>query len=466
MEENISDSDKQYIKNISIFTIENDIPLYIRESIQKIRYQFKCIQRFVFIANIKALGTNLFFKDQFTEEELSDIDVNQFIFRVKENIEFLSDLIKQGCTKNIVIDNNLFNECNDQIQDILLEQSISIALIVFDMKTAEKVGKLFEKHKIIFVIKKKSVNDIKKNINLPNCISKAFNFHQVDAYVFDFNKSKQFMLHLFAFYMNLPFPDSSEIDDYDYTNLKRFLQPGLFDPKYRCQNCGAIRFNSSIQEQETCCNNIECIRDHMVTFEEPPQYLNDMLENFNKNTNMLRLINRCCRPRIQRTSINYKGNYSSLFLNGVPYAIDSRFQFLEPAFLIFNNFDKNLNNWHINPEDYANIFEVCKKFINNNPLVKKYILDSLGKIGGRDDYVALVKGIVDNGMNLAFINFDSMNLIENPLQVMTNVNSNKKNDNDDDVITELNANFNNNDDLHLSDDCDENNKDVNYDEKN
>ena len=33
-------------------------------------------------------------------------------------------------------------------------------------------------------------------------------------------------------------------------------------------------------------------------------------------------------------------------------------------------------------------------------------------------------------------------------------------------MTELNANFKNNDELHLSDDCDENNKDVNYDENN
>ncbi|KAK8883994.1 hypothetical protein M9Y10_043097 [Tritrichomonas musculus] len=126
-------------------------------------------------------------------------------------------------------------------------------------------------------------------------------------------------------------------------------------------NCGAICFNSS-KYKENSCNHLSTIQNYMVTFNKPPAFSIEMLNEFYKKPNMYRLINRCCKPIIQRTSLNYiRDKYSTLYLNGIPYSIDSGFQFTEPSFLIFSNLDQYIVKWHIKYEDYVLIYEICKK---------------------------------------------------------------------------------------------------------
>ena len=184
----------------------------------------------------------------------------------------------------------------------------------------------------------------------------------------------------------------------------------------------------------------------MVTFNDPPIFLKEMIENFKNKPNMLRLINRCCRPVIQRTSINYLRNkYSTLYLNGIPYAVDSRYQFLEPAFLIFNNFDHTFNNWNINYIDYVSILEICKRFLNFNGILKNYIVESLDKIGGCDKYVALIQNIADQGMNLAMIESGSIFQKENPIEIIENSISEREKELIDEVFYQNIENLNDKD---------------------
>lgn len=260
------------------------------------------------------------------------------------------------------------------------------------------------------------------------------------------------MLDKLNFIIDLPFPDSSIKDAslYDYDSLRKFLVPALYDESLRCPNCHAILLNSA-KYKENCCNNIQNIIDHMVTFEQPPEFLKEMLLQFHDRPNMIRLINRCCRPRIQRASINFLNDkYSTLFLNGIPYAIDSRFQFLKPSFLIFNNLDHILENWRINHEDYINILSICKEFIRMNKVIQSYILESMDKIGGHDNYVALIDGVTDKGMNLALIENHDIFQKETPLTVSKrNTNSsstiqNDINENDFNDVIDLNEEQNEN----------------------
>lgn len=104
----------------------------------------------------------------------------------------------------------------------------------------------------------------------------------------------------------------------------------------------------------------------MISFEKPPFYLISMLKNFRNRSDMIRLINRCRRQCIQNTSIQYANVYSTMFLNGIPYAVDSRFQFVQPSFLIFNKNDSYLKSWKKKIEDYIEILDICKQFITNS----------------------------------------------------------------------------------------------------
>lgn len=120
----------------------------------------------------------------------------------------------------------------------------------------------------------------KASNDLPEIIQKAFNFTQVRAYNFKFQKNSQFMLDRKKFMMDFPFPDSSskEYKNFDYTDLKNYLLPGINDATKRCPNCGALLMNSK-KYPENCCNQIKNIKNHMVTFEKPPYYLLKMLES-------------------------------------------------------------------------------------------------------------------------------------------------------------------------------------------
>lgn len=411
-------AEKKYVKNISIYTFElsNGISNQIQIShfYNLIRRKNVFIQKYIIIST-PYISNKIFFQD----DDIQDYSL--YIFDSIENIRRkLANELKSRESSTIVIKSKLFKENNDEISNILKNQIKILGILVFDLATAKHLNDLYVKFHVYFILEKKSISSFKKCHDLPNTIQLAFNFQQLPSYTFNFSKNTFFLLDKIQMIdFNLPFPDGSskESINYDYTNLRKILLPGLFDEHFLCPNCGAALFNSKYKEK--CCNNIPNIRDHMVTFNDPPDFLKEMIENFQKKPNILRLINRCCRPIIQRTSITYHGNmYSTLYLNGVPYAVDSRFQFIEPAFLIFNNFDHRFKNWNINNEDYVNIFEVCKKFLNFNEILKNYIEESLNKIGGSDKYVAMIQDIVDQGMNLAMIESGSFLQKETPLEII------------------------------------------------
>lgn len=450
---------------VSIFLIINADKFEYFRKIQLIFDIYTKIEKFIFISDLENF---IFFPDQCYKDQnpnlfstIQDID-NNFINQLNDESRSL-----------LLIRNKLFINNNEQITEILEIQRKNIAIVVLDLSVAKKLKSSLLQYQIIFLIKKKSITFFKKCKELLIPFLDAFNFNQVESYNFKFDPNIQFMLSKKNFTMELPFPDSSanEASDFDYDNLRKFLVPGLYDESLRCKNCNAILLNS--KNKENCCNKIPNIIDHMVTFDEPPQYLKEMLHEFADKPNMIRLINRCCRPRIQRASINYLADrYSTLFLNGIPYAVDSRFQFLEPAYLIFNNLDHVLDNWRFNHEDYINILSICKEFIRNNDVIKNYMLESLEKLGGNEKYVAFIEGIADKGMNLAMIENYSIFQKETPLQLTVNTNNRNSssinqidtNDNDLNELVELNKDQNQINDIYDEPSAEEDNNDIEKEE--
>lgn len=393
------------LPSISILTIDKNS---YENKIDFIEQNYQEIDKLIVISNLSR------------QKFLIYDDVNVF-FKLSQIEENFQDALCDERKTKFLIRNQLFYQSNELIANIILNcQNKAIALVILDYEVAKYLSNLIYACKIFFIVKKNMVHIYKKSTAISEIISNAFNFHQVDSYNFNFDKSIQFMLDKFKFKMSLPFPDSliPEAQEYDYTELQKFLLPGLFDSEKKCSNCGALCFINS-KYKENCCNNLSNIRDHMVTFANPPSFLNEMIDEFHKRPNMFRLINRCCRPIIQRTSINYLSDrYSTLYLNGIPYAIDSRFQFTEPSFLIFNNMDKQFVNWHIKIEDYILIYEICKKIIHFNPILKNYITQSIDKIGGFTKYVAFIQHIIDKGMNLTMIENNSTFQKENPIELI------------------------------------------------
>ncbi|KAK8888505.1 hypothetical protein M9Y10_039584 [Tritrichomonas musculus] len=179
----------------------------------------------------------------------------------------------------------------------------------------------------------------------------------------------------------------------------------------------------------------------MISFEKPPSYLISMLKNFRKRPDMIRLVNRCCRPCIQNTSIQYANVYSTMFLNEIPYAVDSRFQFVQPSFLIFNKNDSRLKSWKKKIEDYIEILDTCKEFIKNSARLTDFMTNAIKQIGNVGEYVVFIQNITHNGMNSAFIenglNFQKVPPIEGILKnrIESDHSVNPTNENNNSVHT-------------------------------
>ena len=223
------------------------------------------------------------------------------------------------------------------------------------------------------------------------------------AYNFNFDKDIQFMMHRTKFKMKLPFPDSTSDKNFDYSDLLDIICPGIKDENYRCPNCGAITLKSNYKEN--CCNNISNIKNHMIDPNVPDDILNQIKKYENNNQNMLRIINKYCRPVIQKTNIcNEKNKYSTLFLHGIPYSIDSMFQFLEPIYAIFNGDDskKRYRLSSLSPSDIGDIDNMIRSLLSHNIKLKDYILQRLDMFGGKDEYYAFLSEY-DKSTNIALV---------------------------------------------------------------
>lgn len=202
----------------------------------------------------------------------------------------------------------------------------------------------------------------------------------------------------------LPFPDSlkptdSNNDNYNFQSFINLILPGINSPALRCQNCGAVKFNSSYEEN--CCNNIIGIRKHFPTdlheFIYGVLMQNIHVPNFAKHANLL------LRPVVQNSDMRHTGGASNMLtIAGIPYAVDSRKQFINPVNLIFNGLDMKYGLSSLTNLLRIEIEDIIQFCLQNNENLSNYLLTKNTNLGGKDALVAYINEI-DQGTNLAIV---------------------------------------------------------------
>ena len=292
--------------------------------------------------------------------------------------------------------------------------------------------------KLFIFFSKIELNQILSSPKINTEIKQLFLFHQIPAFDFNFSPDDFFILDKKSISksLNLPFPDArSNPKDFDYLPLIEIICPGYIDPEYRCPNCGAAKLNSKYIEN--CCNNIPNIQNHLPPFEAPSNIM-DIITNYSKkDPHFIRTLNRFCRPVLQKTSIQHAHNqYSTLFIQGVTYALDSRFQFLDPVYIISSNMDletimKKRFAWITN-EQFLDIKNIISILLHENHQLNQYIHDKLN-ILTKKDYIAFVEESYDsNGVSVSLI--DSTNPFQNQSTIEATL---KTNDGSDYITTNI-----------------------------
>jgi hypothetical protein len=117
--------------------------------------------------------------------------------------------------------------------------------------------------------------------------------------------------------------------------------------------------------------------------------------------NFPRRLNKELRPVIQNANISSpRGPASSIFITGIPYAVDTYRQFLTPVYAIYNAMDRNARQpAHLNAR-------LIQEMICVTPTIQTFMKESID-LGNR---IMDVSGVApkDEGMNLAILNCDGI----------------------------------------------------------
>ena len=249
-----------------------------------------------------------------------------------------------------------------------------------------------------------------RNQNIPEDILNVLKFQQIETFNFPLNPNEFFILEkkIDTSHFKLAFPDSSKNPkNHNYSDLISYICPGYLDDSERCPNCGAAILKSKYIEN--CCNNIENIISHIPP-EKAPDTLEEIILNYSySDPHFIRYLNRFARPLLQKTSIKNKSNmHSTLFIQGVPYGLDCRYQFLEPMYIISANLDyekyilKRFN--FLKFETFQDIRKVIHILLSLSPTLSDYVHQKL-QVLNQIDYV----GYVENSYESKTINVSIMN---------------------------------------------------------
>ncbi|EAY11746.1 hypothetical protein TVAG_106410 [Trichomonas vaginalis G3] len=227
------------------------------------------------------------------------------------------------------------------------------------------------------------INDIKDDD-----MKQIIQFKQQECFEFKYDRDQVFLLDKSHFHFdNLPFPDCKQLrekinsqnlteeENQLVTKLQDKVMPGLNDPNKRCKNCGAVHYNTTVEEK--CCNNIPNIKAHFISPGIPQEFIQKVEQTIKKlkNDNISRIINWMARPLMHQASINNpNAQASTSFMNGVAYIVDSEATFLLPAYLIANGFDKRgYSFYNLSQEETVILHEIVEELLQMNPKIKEFI---------------------------------------------------------------------------------------------
>ena len=381
--------------------------------IEENKNYFKHDQKYIFIFNKNfLLKTNLRdkinnqyqFLINYRDRVTNDSILNNFFDDSNFIILFIDFRIFQKLQEKFEHNNNLMNFFISQVFTIEFFSNIRKFNIVYLFITKTE-------HKAL--LKSKNINQE---------ILATLKFKQIAAYEFNFSPDVFFILDkkLVSKNLKLPFPDArSNPPNHDYTNLIEIICPGYIHPESRCPNCGAAVLNSKYTEN--CCNNIQNMSDHLPPLSAPGSIM-DIITNYShSDSHFIRTLNRFSRPILQKTSIqNLQGVYSTLFIQGVTYSLDSKYQFIEPVYLISSNIDlekimKKRFVWMTN-EKFNDIHNMILLLLKNSPTLSEFVNDKMDALKKEDFLPFIEKSYCSNTINITFIENDNPFQKESPLQ--------------------------------------------------
>ena len=375
-----------------------------------------------------------FFKavqDFVSNQSCTAIQNKQLIILFEKKIKFNFSIFSKKFTFSVISSQAPLQEY-EEITAMFLNHEISILFCEF--KFGKKSG-FFEhqfdenvtviihnRHQFAFIAEygfhdcylfftKKEIEETQNDSNIPNNLKSIFSFKQLTVFDFQFSPDTFFILDkkTLSRSLDLSFPDArSTPKGYDYTNLILKICPGHLNNEDCCPHCGAALFNSKFKEK--CCKQNPAIQKHLPPIEGHPDLFEIICHYKMEDPNFIRYLNRFVRPVLQKTDIaNRKQFYSTLFIKGITYAMDSRFQFLEPVYLIASNYDLNRflkrRFGSFTNEEFLDIQKTIQIMININPTIAMYVHSKLDALN-HEEYIAFIEGSSDKSINAAIINDD------------------------------------------------------------
>jgi hypothetical protein len=195
---------------------------------------------------------------------------------------------------------------------------------------------------------------------------------------------------------SLPFPDTRHLARAEQAQWELVAAQIRDREQHPCDTCGAIRVGQ--MEKGFCCAPFgEAIKNHLPNAMTP--WLRERVADLtNGKPNAARTLNRLLRPVIQNTDIHSpRGPGSTVFLNGIPYALDQFRQFHTPVYAVFINHEEHA------AETSLEMREIIRYIIPRNPVLASHV----SRRWERVQNVAISMAEPDQGMNLAILNADA-----------------------------------------------------------
>jgi hypothetical protein len=224
--------------------------------------------------------------------------------------------------------------------------------------------------------------------DLPARFGALFTFRQYEAFPSDYRRGRSFFLDHLSEVLSLPFPDGKNMTQDVVQGLREFAEMPA------CEHCGAVLVRG--MPAGFCCRPIDGSMVEHLPHPMPESILNKIKVRMLGRLTFPRILNCWLRPVIQNARISsHQGSGSSVFITGIPYALDTFRQFETPVYAICHRADQGL------PAISGDCNELIDEILKRNEVLRGYVRENIQRV----ENIA-VASIVDpdEGTTLAIFN--------------------------------------------------------------
>jgi hypothetical protein len=142
------------------------------------------------------------------------------------------------------------------------------------------------------------------------------------------------------------------------------------------------------------------------------ELLDHIVELTQSNSNFPWILNRDLRPVLQHARVSSSNaGASSVFISGIPYALDSCRQFVTPVYALFFRTQQRI------PMPPGGTEEIIASILSQNRTLQGYLRDGLASVR---EIATVAMDEPDDGVNLAIFNAEGALLDDHQLEVVRN----------------------------------------------